>query len=87
MIELYFRKNQKSKIFFINPDDENINNMIEFIKNKTGVYIDPYSDTKLYPSHQKIAISFLESLHGYDNLIHFLNESIKLDEIVYCIGD
>ena len=88
MIELFYNEKSLSRKIFINPDDENINNMIEYIKKKTGVYIDPYSDTKLYPSHQELIISFLVNhSNAYVDLINFLKEAIELDTIVYCIGD
>lgn len=88
MIKLFYNKTSSNKSFFINPDDENINDMIEYIKKKTGVYIDPYSDTKLYPSHQELIISFLNNYSDtYVDLINFFKEAIELDTIVYCIGN
>ncbi|QEY26013.1 hypothetical protein [Neisseria zalophi] len=83
MLELFYNE----KNIFINTDDENINKMIEVIQKKTGIYIDPYSDTKLYPSHQKLIIVFLENYpNQYLNLVNFFQKAIELDEIVYCIG-
>lgn len=88
MLELFYNKNSSNKSFFIDPDNENINEMIEYVKKKTGLYIDPYSDTKLYPSHQELIISFLNNYSDtHIDLINFFKGAIELDTIVYCIGD
>ena len=47
-----------------------------------------YGDTKLYPSHQKILIAYLEEFPRKNiELVNFLKESSALDAIVYCVGD
>lgn len=90
MIELSYSKNSSNKKIFINPDDNNINAAIEHLKSKTGIYIDPYGDTKLYPSHQKIIVSFLtnhSNVNLHIDLLDYLKKSIELDETIYCKGD
>lgn len=62
--------------------------MTEYIKDKTGLHIDPYSDTKLYPSHLELIVAFLVKYENqYIDFIKFLEEAIDLDTIVYCIGN
>jgi hypothetical protein len=60
------------------------------LKEKTGVYIDPYGDTKLYPDHGKILLSLMDSKKTNDNvrrLLNIIQESIDKDELLFFIGD
>ncbi|EOV8837311.1 hypothetical protein ACNY9Y_004392 [Cronobacter dublinensis] len=61
-----------------------------FLKEKTGVYVDLYGKTRIYPEHQKILIKYLESQNKYDDIsafVAFLLSSISQDEVIIADGD
>lgn len=88
MIEFFYNTDSLIKKIYVNPDEENIEAMINVLRQRTGIFIDPYGDTKLYPSHQKILIAYLEKFPRKNiELVNFLKESSALDAIVYCVGD
>ncbi|MDK1144024.1 hypothetical protein QMS75_15900 [Cronobacter sakazakii] len=61
-----------------------------FLKEKTGVYVDPYGKTRIYPEHQKILIKYLESKNKDDDIaafVAFLLSSISQDEVIIADGD
>ena len=88
MIEFFYNTDSLIKKIYVNPDEENIEAMINVLRQRTGIFIDPYGDTKLYPSHQKILIAYLEEFPRKSiELVNFLKESSALDAIVYCVGD
>ncbi|MEO3988798.1 hypothetical protein [Pseudocitrobacter cyperus] len=59
------------------------------LKEKTGVYIDPYGKTRIYPDHQKILINYLVNIKDIDviNFINFLIKSSSENEIIIADGD
>lgn len=88
MIEFFYNTDSLIKKIYVNPDEENIEAMINVLRQKTGIFIDPYGDTTLYPSHQKFLIAYLEEFPRKNiELVNFLKESSALDAIVYCVGD
>lgn len=88
MIKFFYGIDSLVKKIYVNPDEENIEAMINVLRQRTGIFIDPYGDTKLYPSHQKILIAYLEEFSRKNiELVNFLKESSALDAIVYCVGD
>ncbi|MDK1227720.1 hypothetical protein [Cronobacter turicensis] len=61
-----------------------------FLKEKTGVYVDPYGKTRIYPEHQKILIKYLESKSKDGDVaafVEFLLSSISQDEVIIADGD
>ena len=87
-LEFFYNTDSLIKKIYVNPDEENIEAMINVLRQRTGIFIDPYGDTKLYPSHQKILIAYLEKFPRKNiELVNFLKESSALDTIVYCVGD
>jgi hypothetical protein len=44
-----------------------LNDAFLYLKEKTGIYIDPYGKTRIYPDHQRILIHYL--LDNKDNQI------------------
>ena len=59
------------------------------LERKTGVWIDPYGRTRVYPDHQKLLISFLSG-HDEDKVVEFvqfLGASIEEDEVLIADGD
>ena len=88
MIKFFYGIDSLVKKIYVNPDEENIEAMINVLRQRTGIFIDPYGDTKLYLSHQKILIAYLEEFPRKNiELVNFLKESSALDAIVYCVGD
>ncbi|EOI3446291.1 hypothetical protein ACMSWW_004384 [Cronobacter turicensis] len=61
-----------------------------FLKEKTGVYVDPYGKNRIYPEHQKILIKYLESKSKDGDVaafVEFLLSSISQDEVIIADGD
>ena len=59
------------------------------LKDKTGIYVDPYGKTRIYPDHQKILITFLTNTNDTDikTFIDFLIEAQNADEVIIADGD
>ncbi|PIT15212.1 hypothetical protein [Snodgrassella alvi] len=66
-----------------------LNDAFLYLKEKTGIYIDPYGKTRIYPDHQRILINYL--VKNKDNeikkLVAFLSEAISKDEVIIADGD
>jgi hypothetical protein len=62
---------------------------ISYLKAKTGVYIDPYGTTRVYPDHLRILINFLKDSKDKDiiEFLKFLNLACIEDEVVMALGD
>ena len=59
------------------------------LEKKTGIYIDPYGTTKVYPDHQKILINYLSNNNDNEikELLVYFKEAISQDEIILAEGD
>jgi hypothetical protein len=59
------------------------------LKNKTGIYIDPYGKTRVYPEHQKILIDYLSDFKDEDvvSLVNYLIEARAGNEVIIADGD
>lgn len=59
------------------------------LKQKTGVYIDPYGKTRVYPGHQKILVAFLRGVSDEKvvSFVSFLGASFEEDEVLIAYGD
>ena len=66
-----------------------LNDALFYLEKKTGIYIDPYGTTKVYPGHQKILINYLSN--NKDNeikkLLAYLKEAVSQDEVILADGD
>jgi hypothetical protein len=64
---------------------------LTFLRSKTGVWLDPYSDTRLAPDHAKLLVNAIRSgRHGGDNiekLVRALDQSVTMDRWILAIGD
>ena len=62
-----------------------------FLRSKTGVWLDPYSDTRLAPEHAKLLVDAIRSAqHKGDNiakLVRALDQSVTMDRWILAIGD
>ncbi|BDR57662.1 hypothetical protein [Xylocopilactobacillus apicola] len=59
------------------------------LKEKTGIYIDPYGKTRIYPAYQKILLDYLSDNKDEEikKLVTFFAESICQDEVIVADGD
>ena len=60
-----------------------------YLEEKTGIYIDPYGTTKVYPDHQKILIKYLSNNKDDEikKLLAYFREAVSQDEIILADGD
>lgn len=60
-----------------------------YLEEKTGIYIDPYGTTKVYPNHQKILINYLSNNKDDEikKLLAYFREAVSQDEIILADGD
>ena len=60
-----------------------------YLEEKTGIYIDPYGTTKVYPDHQKILINYLSNNKDdeIEKLLAYFREAVSQDEIILADGD
>ena len=61
----------------------------EFLRSKTGLYIDEYGDARLYPDHQRLLLEYWkddknECVRGF---VSFLSRAIDENEVLLFIGD
>ena len=59
------------------------------LEEKTGIYINPYGTTKVYPDHQKILINYLSNNKDDEikKLLAYFREAVSQDEIILADGD
>lgn len=59
------------------------------LKQKTGIYIDPYGSTRIYPEHQEILVQhFYAAQHDKIRaFIAFLHVAIQKKEVLIADGD
>lgn len=60
-----------------------------YLEEKTGIYINPYGTTKVYPDHQKILINYLSNNKDDEikKLLAYFREAVSQDEIILADGD
>ena len=60
-----------------------------YLEEKTGIYINPYGTTKVYPGHQKILINYLSNNKDDEikKLLAYFREAVSQDEIILADGD
>jgi hypothetical protein len=66
-----------------------IENCFFYLKEKTGIYIDPYGRTRVYPDHQRILINYLKNTKDKEviDFINFLTIASNEDEVIIADGD
>ena len=57
MLEVKYLSSANNELFTI-EDAILLEDGFNYLKSKTGGYIDPYGDTYLYPDHQQILLDF-----------------------------
>ena len=62
-----------------------------YLRSKTGVWLDPYSDTRLAPDHAKLLVNAIRSARhkgdNIDRLARALDQSVAMDRWLMAIGD
>jgi len=81
-----------SSVVQISDDDwSKLDQELVFLRLKTGVWLDPYADTRLSPDHAKLLVDAIRSAqHKGDNiekLVSALDQSVTMDRWMLAIGD
>lgn len=60
-----------------------------YLKQKTGIMIDAYGRTRIYPNHQKILINLLQKHNDSEikKLVMLLKQAVSEDEVIIADGD
>lgn len=60
-----------------------------YLKEKTGVYIDPYGTTRVYPDHQRILISYLTDNNDPEikKIMTYFEKSASCSEVLIIDGE
>ena len=79
----------KPSLLLSDKSVELLNDALFYLEKKTGIYIDPYGTTKVYPDHQKILINYLSN--NKDNeikkLLAYFRKAVSQDEVILADGD
>jgi hypothetical protein len=79
----------KPSLLLSDKSVELLNDALFYLEKKTGIYIDPYGTTKVYPDHQKILIKYLSNNKDDEikKLLAYFREAVSQDEIILADGD
>ncbi|MES2275833.1 MAG: hypothetical protein V4592_07415 [Bacteroidota bacterium] len=82
----------KELLFQLNNDDLNcLKNVFKIYKDKTGLYIDPYANIRIYQDHVELIIKLIEAEIGHsknqDKLQSILNRFKQADAGLLATGD
>ena len=62
-----------------------------FLRSKTGVWLDPYSDTRLAPDHAKLLAGAIRSAQhkgdSIEKLVRALDQCVTMDRWMLAVGD
>jgi hypothetical protein len=83
---------RRSPIVQLSDDDwSQLDQELVLLSSKTGVWLDPYSDTRLAPDHAKLLVDAIRSAqHKGDNieqLVRALDQSVTMDRWMLAMGD
>ena len=81
-----------SPVVQLDDDDwAKLDQELAFLKSKTGVFLYPYSDTRLAPDHARLLVDAIRSAqHKGDNiekLATMLDQSVAMDRWMLAVGD
>ncbi|MFQ1012472.1 hypothetical protein ACFX2U_06370 [Gilliamella apicola] len=79
----------KPSLFLSDKSVKLLDDALFYLEEKTGIYIDPYGTTKVYPDHQKILIKYLSNNKDDEikKLLAYFREAVSQDEIILADGD
>lgn len=87
----YSTDNDGSKPFIVLHDKviQKLERAFYYLKEQTGIYIDPYGKTRIYPDHQKILINYLINTKDSEvnNFVNFLIKASNENEIIIADGE
>jgi len=88
MIEVKYLSSPNCESFTI-ENEILLEDGFNYLKSKTGVYIDPYGTTRLYPEHQQIILDFWNNSNSDEIkfFCKFLTQSIKDKQVLLFVGD
>lgn len=92
-LEFYWLGEQKKtpRVTLNNRDTEAVFQAFENLKDRTGVFVDPYADTRIAPAHAKILYDCIEKTNADSDairrLLDLLDEAVKSGEWIIAIGD
>jgi hypothetical protein len=72
-------------------DWSELHEALALLKSKTGVWLDPYSDTRIAPDHAKLLVRAIRSKpymnRSIETLARTLDESVSSNRWLLAIGD
>lgn len=79
----------KPSLLLSDKSVELLGDALFYLEEKTGIYINPYGTTKVYPDHQKILINYLSNNKDDEikKLLAYFREAVSQDEIILADGD
>jgi len=91
-MDIYSSSDKKNPLVSLSGSDiRSIEKAISMLKEKTGVYLDPYGTTKIYPDHGKILLSIIvnnkEKTKTIMRFMDIINEYITKNDILIFEGD
>jgi len=93
-LDVYSSTDKKMQYCLVSLSDSDIRMLeeeISLLKEKTGIYVDPYGTTKLYPDHGKILLNFIvknkKNSKNINNLVNIIQDHITKNEILIFEGD
>lgn len=89
MVEVVYLLNPGEHPVFVIRNMMALESGFTFLKSKTGVYVDPYGDTRLYPAHQKILADYWAQSNDSEilNFRNYLLEAISGAHPLLFVGD
>ncbi|WP_346893036.1 hypothetical protein [uncultured Roseibium sp.] len=82
---------QPPRVTLNDRDIEAVLRAFEKLKDRTGVFVDPYADTRIAPEQAKVLIVEIEKTKadsdGIRRLLNLLDEAVKSSEWIIAVGD
>lgn len=82
---------QPPRVTLNDRDIEAILRAFENLKDRTGVFVDSYADTRIAPEHAKILYEGIENIKADSDtirrLLNLLDEAVKSGEWIIAVGD
>ncbi|OCG19405.1 hypothetical protein A9G29_03295 [Gilliamella sp. Fer2-1] len=79
----------KSSLVLNDKKAQLLDHAFTYLRQKTGIMIDPYGQTRIYPDHQKILINLLHQHNDSEiqKLVLLFKQASSEDEIILADGD
>lgn len=89
-VEVEYLSNKK---IYISIDDRQFDLLypsIHILKEKTGIYIDRYGDTRVHPAHVSILVRHAVASNttpALKEVLEFFARAVQQGEVLYFVGD